>query len=116
MSSQIYIILFAGQLYELNLGTFKSIFSFPHSMDLSNRQVPLEFNPNVFWGELSGNVRYSTSSSKCTYIRNPCIRVAQCILTYSLFAWDDSLNIQRLSELYFLSCMLDAVSLIQVHF
>jgi len=65
-----------GQLYELNLGTFNSIFGFPPSMDLSHCQVPREFNPNTFWGELSGSVRYSTSSSKCTHITNPCIGVA----------------------------------------
>ena len=29
-----------GQLYELNLGTFNSIFGFPPSMDLPNCQVP----------------------------------------------------------------------------
>ena len=58
-----------GQFYELNLGTFNNIFDFPPSMDLSNYQVPCEFNPNAFWGEPSGSVRYSTSSSKCTYIR-----------------------------------------------
>jgi len=86
-----------GQLYELSLGTFNSIFGFPPSMDLSNRQVPREFNPNAFWGELSGSVRYSTSSSKCTHIRNPCIRVAQRILACSLFARDDGLNVRRLS-------------------
>jgi len=80
-------------------------------MDLSNRQVPREFNPNAFWGELLGSVRYSTSSSKCTNIRNPCIRVAHRILTCSTFAQDDSLNVSRLSELYFLSCMLDGVQL-----
>ena len=39
-----------GQLYELNLGTFNGIFGFPLSMDLLNRQVPREFNPNAFWG------------------------------------------------------------------
>jgi len=80
-------------------------------MDLSNRQVPYEFNPNAFWSELSGSVRYSTSSSKCTHIRNPCIRVAQRILACSLFAQDDSMNVPRLSKLYFLSCMLDDVQL-----
>jgi len=41
-----------GQLYELNLGTFNSVFGFPPNMDLLNRQVPYEFNP--IWGELSG--------------------------------------------------------------
>jgi len=41
------------------------------------------------------------------HIKNPCIRVAQRILACSLFARDDSLNVPRLSELYFLSCMLD---------
>ena len=98
-------------MYELNLGTFKSIFGFPPSMDLSYRQVSHEFNPNAFLGELLESVRYSTSSSKCTYIRNPCIRVAQRILAYSLFARGDSVNVPRLSELYFLSCMLNGVQL-----
>jgi len=100
-----------GQLYELNLGTFNSIFDFSPSMDLSNRQVPREFNPNAFWGELSGSVKYTTSSSKCTHIRNPCIRVAQLILACCFFTWDDSLDVPRLFELYFLSCMLDGAQL-----
>ena len=76
-------------------------------MDLSHRQVAREFNPNAFGDELSGSVRYSTSSSKCTHIRNPCAGVAQRIFACSLFARDNSLNIPRLSELYFLSCMLN---------
>jgi len=93
----------------LNFDTFDSIFDFFPSMDLSNRQIPHEFNQNAFWGELSGSVKYSTSSSKCTHIRNPCIQVAQHILLCYFFAQDDSLNVQRLSELYFLSYMLDGV-------
>jgi len=100
-----------GQLYELNLGTFNIIFDFSPCMDLLNWRVPREFIPNPFWGELSGSVRYNTSSSKCTHIRNPCIRVAQRIQAYCFFARDDSLNVSRLSELYFLSCMLSSVQL-----
>ena len=100
-----------GQLFELNIGTFNSIFGFPPSMNLSHRQVSREFNPNAFWGELSGSIRCNTSSSKCKHMTNPCIRVAQHILACSLFAWDDSLNVPRLSKLYFLSCMLDGVQL-----
>jgi len=72
---------------------------------------PANLTPNAFWGEFLGSIRYSTSSSKCIHIRNPCIRVAQCILACSLFAHDDSLNVLRLSKLYFLSCMLDSVQL-----
>ena len=115
--SQAEYILFylQGQLYGLKLGTFNSIFGFPPSMDLSHRQVPHEFNPNAFWGELLGSVRSTTSSSKCTHIRNPCIRVAQSILACSLFAQDDSLNVPRLSELYFLSCSSMETNLTQVH-
>ena len=90
------------QLYKLSLGTFNSIFGFPPSMDLLNCQVPREFNANAFWGELSGNVRYGTSSSKYTHIRNPDIRVVQCILACCLFAGDNSLNVPRLCKLYFL--------------
>ena len=37
-----------GQFYELNLDTFNSIFDFSPSMDIPNRQVPCEFNPNTF--------------------------------------------------------------------
>jgi len=95
----------------MNLGTFNSIFGFPPSMDLSNQQVPHEFNPNAFWGKLLRIVRYITSSSKCIHIRNPYITVAQPTLACSLFARDDSLNVSRLSKLYFLSCMLDDIQL-----
>jgi len=111
MSSGVISFYLQWQFYELNLGTFNSIFSFPPSMDLSNRQVPWEFNPNVFWGKLSRGGRYSTRSSKCTHNWNPCIRVAQHILTCCFFAWDDSLNVSRLSELFFLSCILNGVQL-----
>jgi len=100
-----------GQLYELNLGTFNNIFGFSPNKDLPNRRIPREFNPNAFWGELLGSVRYSISSSKCTHIRNPCIRLAQRIFACSLFTRDDSLNVPRLFELYFLFCMLDGVQL-----
>ena len=45
------------------------------------------------------------------HITNLCITVAQRILTCSLFARDDGLNVLRLSKLYFLSYMLDGVQL-----
>jgi len=64
-----------GQFYAWNLSTFNTRVGFPPSMDLSNRQVPREFNLNAFWGELSGDFRYSTSFFKCTHITNPYIRV-----------------------------------------
>ena len=94
------------EFYELNLSAFNSIFSFPPSMDLPCRHVPKEFNPNAFWNEISGNYWYDTSNSKGTVIRNPYIRVAQRLLAYGLFAREDSLNMPRLSELYFLHSML----------
>ena len=100
----------------MNLGTFNNIFGFPPSIDLSNRQVSREFNPNAFWGELSGSVTYNTISSKCTHIRNSYIRVVQRILACFLFGRDDSLNVPRLSELYFLSYMLDGVQLNPISF
>jgi len=37
-----------GQLYELSLGTFNSIFGSPLDMDVSHCQFPREFNPNAF--------------------------------------------------------------------
>ena len=80
-------------------------------MDLLHRQVPREFNPNAFWGELLGSVRCTISSSKCIHIRNPCIKVAQRIFPCSLFAGDDSRDVSRLSELCFLSYLLDGVQL-----
>jgi hypothetical protein len=95
-----------GQFYEMNLGSFNEIFGFPPSLDVPLRAVPRQFNPNAFWFEITGNYNYNTSSCKCTQIRNPCIRVAQRILASSIFARDDSVNVPRLSELYFLSCML----------
>jgi len=39
------------------------------------------------------------------------MKVAQRILACSLFTQDESLNVSRLSELYFLSCMPDVVPL-----
>jgi len=71
MSSQIHIISFEGSIYEINLGTFNGIFGFPPIMDLPNHQLPSEFNLNAFWDELSGSVRYNTSSFKCTHVMNP---------------------------------------------
>ena len=50
------------------------------------------------------------------HITNPCIRVAQRLLACSLFARNDSLNVLRLSELYFLSYMLDGVPLDRASF
>jgi len=111
MSSRVHFILFARAIYEFNLGTFNSIFGFSPGMDLPNRQVLQEFNLNAYWGELLESVRYSTSSSKCTQIWNPCIQVAQRILACCFFARDDNLKVTRLSKLYFLSCILDGVQL-----
>ena len=72
---------------------------------------PANLTPNAFWGEFLGSIRYSTSSSKYTYIRNLCVRVPQRIFSCSLFARDDNLNVPRFSELYFLSYVLDGVQL-----
>ena len=52
-----------------------------------------------------GNSNYNTSSCKCTQIRNPRLQVAQRILATRLFVRDDSVNVPRVSKLYFLSCM-----------
>ena len=62
-----------GQFYELNLSIFNEISSFPPSLDLSLQLVPHEFNLNMFWDEILGDFRYTTSSCKGTFIENPCI-------------------------------------------
>jgi len=46
-----------------------------------------------------------------SHIRNPYIRVAQHILACCFFARNNSLNVPRLSVLYFMFCMLDGVQL-----
>ena len=90
----------------MNLSAFNEIFGFPLSLDVTLRKVPCQFNPSAFWFELAGNYNYHTSSCKCTQIRNPCIRVAQRLMASGIFTRDDSVNVPRLSELYFWSCML----------
>jgi len=67
---------------------------------------------NASWDEISGDHRYNTSTYKGTFIRNPCIWVAQCMLSCGVFARNDSLNVLRLSKLYFLSCMIMVTGLI----
>ena len=98
-----------GQFYELNLRAFNKIFGFPPGLDLSLREVPFEFNPNGVWDEISRNFNYNTSSCKGTFIRNPYIRLAQRIFLCGIFAGDDSVKVPPLSELCFLSCMIDGV-------
>ena len=98
-------LYFLGHFYEFNLGAFNEIFGFPPSLDVTLIAVPHPFNPNTFWVEITRNSNYSRSSCKCTQIRNPCIRVAQRIMSSGIFARDDSVNVPRLSELYFLSCL-----------
>ena len=44
------------------------------------------------------------------------MRIAQRILACCFFARDDSLNVLRLFELYFLSCMVAGVQLDPVYF
>jgi len=80
--------------------------SFPPRLDVTLRAVLDPFNLNAFWLEITRNSNYNTSSCKCTQIRNPCLQVAQRILATGLFARDNSVNVPRLSKLYFLSCML----------
>jgi len=75
-------------------------------MDVTLRVVPRAFNSNAFWLEITGTSNCNTTSCKCTQIRNPCIRVAQRIMASGIFARDDSVNVPRLFELYFLSSML----------
>jgi len=68
---------------------------------------PRQFNPNAFWYLIAENCNYNTSSCKCTNIQNPCIRVTQRIMLLDIFARDNSVNVPRLSKMYFLSCMLE---------
>jgi len=95
------------EFYELNLSAFNNIFGFLPSMDLPYHHVPKEFNPNAFWYELYGDHWYDTSNSKDIIIPNAYICVAQQLLACGLFAWEDSLNVPRLSEVYFLYSMLE---------
>ena len=92
---------------ELNLIAFNSMFGFPPNMDLPYRYAPKEFDLNAFSHELSGDYQCDTSNSKGTAIRNPSICVAQCLLACVLFAQEESINVPRLSELYFLYSMLE---------
>ena len=43
-----------GELYELNLRVFNSIFDFLPSLDLPYQHVPKEFKSNAFWNEIFG--------------------------------------------------------------
>ena len=52
------------------------------------------------------NYQYDASHSKDTIIINSCIRVAQRVIAYELFAREDDLNVSRLSVPYFLHSML----------
>jgi len=67
---------FICRFYELNLRAFNEIFDFPPSLDVTMCKVLRQFNPNAFWHQVPRDYNYNTSSCKCTYIRNPCIRVA----------------------------------------
>jgi len=67
MSSRLYIVLFVGLIYELNLSVFNEIFGFPPSFDVPMRKVPHQFNPNTFWHLIAGDYNYNTSSC-CTHI------------------------------------------------
>ena len=71
------------------------------------QKVPRQFNPNAFWYLIARNYDYNTSSSKCTHIRNPCIRVPQRIMALGFFVRDDIVNVPRLFEMYFLLCILE---------
>ena len=94
-----------GQFYELNLSRFNEIFGFPPSLHVSIRKVPRQFNPNAFWQEI-GRTTTIIPLHVCTHIRNPCIQVAQHIIALDIFARDESVNLPRLFEMYFLSCVL----------
>ena len=111
-----YISLYLNrELYELKLSAFNSMFGFSPSMDLPCRHVRKEFNPNTFWHDLSRDYRYDTSNSKGTTIRNPYIRIAQRLLAYDLFAREDTLNVPRLFDLYFLYSSSKVTDLTLVH-
>ena len=96
-----------GEFYELNFSAFNDVFGFPPSLELPWHHVPQEFNRNVFWYEINGNYQYNTGTYKGTFIRNPDIRVAQWMFPCGVFPMDDSLNVHRLSVLYFLSCVMN---------
>jgi len=78
--------------------------------------VPQEFNLNDFWHTIIGNYQYDASHFKGIIIRNRCIRLAQRVLAFGLFAWKDSLNVPHLFELYFLHSMLQWIYMDPISF
>jgi len=107
-----YILFYLNrEFYELNFSAFNSMFDFPPSLDLDGRHVLRQFNRNTFWYTLIGNYQYDAGHSKGTIIGNPCIEVAQRVLARGLFAQENSLNMPRPSELYFLHSMLEGTQI-----
>ena len=95
----------------MSLTAFINIFGFLPSLDLDYHLVPRELNPNAFWHTITTSYQYDASHSKGTIIRNPCIRVIQCVLAHGLFDWEDSLTMHYLSELYSLYNMLQRIGI-----
>ena len=97
------------------MSAFNSIFGFLLRMDLPYFHVPKEFNPNVFWHELSRDHRYDTNNFKGTIIQNPCILVAQRLLACGLFTREDSINMPAcLNYIFHIAC-LEVTGLTLVH-
>jgi len=99
-----------GILHELTLDQFNAIYNLPTNVDHHYRKVPDSFRASFFWSNISDQYpnQYRPSTSKATHIQNPCFRYAQRILSSGLFGRDDSANVARESELYFLSSMYHA--------
>jgi len=106
-----YILFYSqGQFYEMNLGIFNNIFGFPPSMDLLNRQVPRKFNRMQFGVNFLGALG-TTLVHQSAYILETLALEWLNVFSYSFFPRENSLSVPRLSELYFLSCILDGVQL-----
>jgi len=65
------------------------------------------FSPNAIWYEITEDYLYDSSTANDIVIKNPCIRMAQRLLAYGIFAREDSLNTPYQSKLHFLSSMMN---------
>ena len=80
------------EFYNINLVAFNDIFGFLPNLDLFDRRISQNFNPNSFSSHIKGDYHYDSSTSKGIIIRNICIPLSQNLLVCRIFVREASLT------------------------
>ncbi|CAI9279123.1 unnamed protein product [Lactuca saligna] len=94
-----------GHRRYIDFATINDILGLPSSDTSTVFDVlPIEFNHETFWTEITGGIFLCVGLDKATSIIHPCLRIAHHILVCMVFARKEAGQVTK-NELFFLWCM-----------